>query len=164
MFEKMPLSDVTFNILGRKFAAHKNILTMRSPVFGAMFRHPTKEMQSNQVEVKDVDPDVFQEILRFIYTGKTQSTAMDKMAPGILAAADKYLLEDLKSWCETHLIRQMSAENCLELLSLTIHHPAEHLKKYAIDYFRRHPGKPIEKFVIFLFDLIVNFLFMIVYL
>jgi hypothetical protein len=59
MFEIMPLSDVTFNILGRKFAAHKNILTMRSPVFAAMFRHPTKEMQSNQVEVKDVDPDVF---------------------------------------------------------------------------------------------------------
>jgi speckle-type POZ protein len=66
---------------------------------------------------------------------------MDKIAPGILAAADKYLLEDLKSWCETHLIRQMSAENCLELLSLTTHHPAEHLKKYAVAYFRRYPGK-----------------------
>ena len=164
MFEKMTLSDVTFNLGGRKFAAHKNILAMRSPVFAAMFRHPTKEMQTNQGEVKDVDPDVFQEVLRFIYTGKTQSTALNKMAPGLLAAADKYLLEDLKSRCETHLIRQMSAENCLELLSLTTHHPAEHLKKYAIDYFRRHPGKPIEKFVIFLFDLIVNFLFMIVYL
>ena len=141
MFEKMPLSDVTFNILGRKFAAHKNILTMRSPVFAAMFRHSTKEMQSNQVEVKDVDPDVFQEILRFIYTGKTQLTAMNKMATGLLAAADKYLLEDLKSRCENHLIWQMSAENCLELLSLTAHHPAEHLKKYAIEYFRRYPGK-----------------------
>ena len=146
MFEKMPLSDVTFNILGRKFAAHKNILTMRSPVFAAMFRHPTKEMQSNQVEVKDVDHDVFQEILRFIYTGKTQSTVMDKMAPGFFAAADKYLMEDLKIQCETHLIRQMSAENCLELLSLTTHHPAEHLKKYAIDYFRRYSGKSIVKF------------------
>jgi speckle-type POZ protein len=141
MFEKMPLSDVTFNIRGRKFSAHKAILAMRSPVLSAMFHHPTKEALSSKVNVDDIDPDVFQEVLCFIYTGKTQSTAMDKMAPGILAAADKYLLEDLKSWCETHLIRQMSAENCLELLSLTIHHPAEHLKKYAIDYFRRHPGK-----------------------
>ena len=147
MFEKMTLSDVKFNLGGRKFAAHKNILAMRSPVFAAMFRHPTKEMQTNQGEVKDVDPDVFQEVLRFIYTGKTQSTALNKMAPGLLAAADKYLLEDLKSCCETHLIRQMSAENCLELLSLTTHHPAEHLKKNAIEYFRRNPGKPIEKFV-----------------
>ena len=141
MFEKMPLTDVTFNIRGRKFSAHKAILAMRSPVLSAMFHHPIKEALSSKVNVDDIDPDVFQEVLRFIYTGKTQSTAMDKMAPGILAAADKYLLKDLKSWCETHLIRQMSAENCLELLSLTIHHPAEHLKKYAIDYFRRHPGE-----------------------
>ena len=141
VFENKPLSDVTFNIRCRKFSAHKIVLAMRSPVFGAMFRHPTKEMQSNQVEVKDVDPDVFQEILRFIYTGKTQLTAMNKMATGLLAAADKYLLEDLKSRCENHLIWQMSAKNCLELLSLTAHHPAEHLKKYAIEYFRRYPGK-----------------------
>jgi speckle-type POZ protein len=145
MFEKMPLSDITFNIRGQKFSAHKSILAVRSPVFAAMFQHPTKEMQSNQVKVKDIDPDVFQEVLRFIYTGKTESTAMDKMAPGLLAAADKYILEDLKSCCETHLIRQMSAENCLELLSLTIHHPAEHLRKYAIDYFRRYSGKSIVK-------------------
>ncbi len=106
-----------------------------------MFSHPTKEVLSGKVEVKDVDPDVFQEILRFIYTGKTQSTAMNKMATGLLAAADKYLMEDLKIQCENHLIWQMSAENCLELLSLTAHHPAEHLKIYAIEYFRRYPGK-----------------------
>jgi speckle-type POZ protein len=161
MFNNMLLSDVTFNIRGRKFAAHKAILAMRGPVFAAMFHHPTKEMQSNQVEVKDIDPDVFQEVLRFIYTDKTQPTAMNKMAPNLLAAADKYLLEDLKSRCETHLIRQMSAENCLELLSLTTHHPAEHLKKKAIEYFRRYPGKPIELFIIL--DLIMNFLFVIVY-
>jgi speckle-type POZ protein len=152
MFEKMTLTDVNFDIRGRKIAAHKNILAMRSPVFAAMFQHPTKEMQSNKVEVKDIDPDVFQEVLRFIYTGKTQPTAMNKMAPNLLAAADKYLLEDLKIQCETHLIRQMSAENCLELLSLTTHHPAEHLKKNAIEYFRRYPSKPIELFFYIGFD------------
>jgi speckle-type POZ protein len=42
------------------------------------------------------------------------------MAPGLLAAAEKYLLEELKIHCETHLIRQMSAKNCLDLLTLTI--------------------------------------------
>ena len=143
MFEKMPLSDVTFNIGGRKFAAHKTILAMRSPVLAAMFHHPTKEVQSSKVKVvkvKDVDPDVFQEVLRFIYIGKTQLTAMNEMAPNLLAAADKYQLEDLKFCCETHLIRKMSAVNCWELLSLTADHPAEYLKKYAIKFFRRHPG------------------------
>jgi speckle-type POZ protein len=140
-FEKMLFSDVTFNVRGRKFTAHKNILAMRSPVFAAMFQHPTKELLSGQVEVEDVDPDVFQEVLRYMYTGSPQSTAMDVMAPELLVAADKYLLDQLKFRCETHLIRQMSAKNCLDLLTLTTHHPAEHLKKFAIDYFRRYPSK-----------------------
>ncbi len=129
----LPLSDVTFNIRGHKFAAqHKIILAMRSPVFGAMFQHPTKEVQTGEVEVEDVDPDVFQEVLRYLYTGLTRSTAMDVMAPGLLAAADKYLLDHLKTHCETHLIRQMSVKNCLDLLSFTTHDPAEGLQKYAI--------------------------------
>jgi speckle-type POZ protein len=141
LFEKMPLSDVTFNINGRNFAAHKIILAMRSPVFSAMFTHATKEMLSGNVEVDDIDADVFQEVLRYLYTGLTRSTTMDVMAPGLLAAAEKYLLDELKTRCETHLIRKMSAKNCLSLLTLTTHHPAEHLKKYAIEYFRRYPGK-----------------------
>ena len=142
LFVSMDLSDVIFNVSGRQFTAHKIILATKSPVFKAMFHHSSnKEVLSGQVKVEDIEPDVFQEILLFIYTGRTQLTAMNKMAPGILAAADKYLLQDLKTRFETHLIRQMSAENCLELLCLATHHPAEHLKKYANEYLRRFPGK-----------------------
>jgi speckle-type POZ protein len=96
LFEKMPLSVVTFNVRGRQFSAHKNILAIRSPVFSAMFQHPTKEMQTSELEVEEVNPDVFQEVLRYLYTGLTRSTTMDVMAPGLFAAADKYLLEMLK--------------------------------------------------------------------
>jgi speckle-type POZ protein len=63
------------------------------------------------------------------------------MAPALLAAADKYLLDELKTRCKTHLICQMFSQNCLDLLSLTTHHPPEYLKEFAIDYFRRYPSK-----------------------
>ncbi len=65
-------------------------------MFSAMFQHPTKEMQTSELEVEEVNPDVFQEVLRYLYTGLTRSTTMDVMAPGLFAAADKYLLEMLK--------------------------------------------------------------------
>jgi hypothetical protein len=58
---------------------------MRSPVFAAMFLHPTKEELTSEVEVEDIDPDVFQKVLRYMYTGLTRSTTMDIMAPGLLA-------------------------------------------------------------------------------
>jgi speckle-type POZ protein len=35
----------------------------------------------------------------------------------------------------------MSAKNFLDLLTLTNYHPAEHLKKFAIEYFRSYPSK-----------------------
>ena len=59
----------------------------RSAVFSAMFESQMLEGISNKVQIEDVDPEVMKEVLRFIYTGKSNS--IDKMADLLLAAADK---------------------------------------------------------------------------
>ena len=106
-----------------------------------MFEHPTKENITNQVVIEDIEPEVFQELLRFIYTGRLSSpVTLDTMATRLFVAADKYLLEQLKLECETQLTHRMSAGNCLELLALVDpHHPAQHLRKFAVDFLRRFP-------------------------
>ncbi|XP_046455345.1 speckle-type POZ protein B-like [Daphnia pulex] len=142
LFETTKFSDIIFNVRGRQFKAHKSILVARSKYFDAMFEHPTKENLTNRIEVEDVEPAVFHEILRFIYTGKVSESSMGKMPAGILAVADKYLLEQLKMECETQLTNRMSAENCLGLLLITDeHHPAFHLRKYAVEFFRQFAGE-----------------------
>ncbi len=134
----MKFSDVIFNVRGRQFQAHKSILATRSKYFAAMFEHPTKENLTNQIEVEDVEPAVFHEILRFIYTGKVLESKMAEMSAGILAVADKYLLDQLKMKSKTQLTNRMSAENCLELLLITDeHHPAFYLRRYAVEFFRQ---------------------------
>ena len=80
-------SDVCLCAGGREFKAHKAILATRSPVFGAMFEHEMEESRKGRVEISDIDPDVFQELLRFIYTGTTPQ--LQGMADDLLAAADK---------------------------------------------------------------------------
>ncbi len=85
-----------------------------------MFEHQTTEKLSNNVVIEDIDLDVFQELLHFIYTGRMPLVAkMEQIAIGLMAAADKYLLDQLKIECENHFFRQMSADNCMELLLLT---------------------------------------------
>ncbi|EFX81387.1 hypothetical protein DAPPUDRAFT_34198, partial [Daphnia pulex] len=123
------------------------ILAARSPMFAAMFAHPTIENLTNSFEIQDVEPNVFQEILRFIYTGRVSSTAMENLTAPLIATVDKYLLvlDQLKKECENHLIHRMSAVNCLDLLVLVTHHPAEHLKTNAVDFFRRFPGQIMAK-------------------
>ena len=52
-----------------------------------MFEHDLEESKQNRVEITDVDNDVMQEMMRYIYTGKAAN--LDKMAAELLAAADK---------------------------------------------------------------------------
>jgi speckle-type POZ protein len=146
LFDDMSFSDVIFKVGGSEFPAHKIILAARSEVFKAMFQHATKEKSTNHVEIDDTEPEIFKELLRFIYSGRLTAATMEKMAVGLLVVADKYLLTELKAACVRHLIRFMSIENCLELLLLSecnYHHPAYGLREEAINFFRLHPAEVI---------------------
>ncbi|XP_046451112.1 protein roadkill-like [Daphnia pulex] len=144
LFNNETFSDVTFKVFGQEFKAHKNILAARSEVFAAMFEYPTKKQSSNKVEIVEIfyEPDVFEEVLRFIYTGLVPLDKMESMADLLLEAANEYSLEKLKISCENHEIHNMSADACFRHLTGTDHiNPEERLKKSAILYFRRFPGK-----------------------
>ncbi|KAM6904596.1 speckle-type POZ protein isoform 2-T2 [Xenentodon cancila] len=87
LWESSRFTDCCLCVAGQKFQAHKAILAARSPVFSAMFEHEMEESTKNRVEINDVEPDVFKEMMCFIYTGKAPN--LDKMADDLLAAADK---------------------------------------------------------------------------
>ncbi len=146
LFQDRKFTDVSLVVRGRQFEAHKSILSARSPVFAAMFQHPTREKMSNQIVVQNIEPEVFHEVLRYIYTGRVPRLyhMEEPMASQLFYAADKYLLEKLKQECEKHLINQLSAENCLKLLSLADRHTAVSLKQNALDYVRRFPAEVME--------------------
>ena len=101
-------------------------------MFAAMFEHEMEERKHNRVEISDVEPEVFREMLRFIYTGKASN--LERMADDLLAAADKYALERLKVMCEEALCTNLSTENSAEVLILADLHSADQLKAQAIDF------------------------------
>ncbi|KAG7255721.1 hypothetical protein CRUP_003580, partial [Coryphaenoides rupestris] len=94
----------------------------------------------NRVDISDVDPDVFKEMMGFIYTGKAPN--LEKMADNLLAAADKYALERLKVMCEEALCNSLSVENVADTLILADLHSAEQLKAQAIDFINRQVSPP----------------------
>jgi speckle-type POZ protein len=145
LFNNEKFSDVTFKVDDQEFKAHKNILAARSEVFAAMFGHPTKKQSSKKmeiVEIKYIEPDVFKEVLRFIYTGLVPLDKMESMADLLLVAANDYSLKKLKISCENHEIHNMSADRCfINLTSNYRSNPENRLHKSAILYFRRFPGK-----------------------
>ena len=141
LFNNMSSSNVILNIRGREFPAHKIILATRSEVFAAMFKHPTKENSNNQVKIEDIEPEVFDQLLYFIYTGRVSTATMESMAANLFIAADKYLLGELKKECENYMLHHMSPDYCLVLLLHgDLQKPTELLKE-AAKFFRRLPSQ-----------------------
>ena len=69
LWKDQNFSDFKIVCGSENFPCHKNILAHRSDVFEAMFSHTTtQEGRTNQVVIKDCEPEVLSNFLEFIYT------------------------------------------------------------------------------------------------
>ncbi|KAM6164717.1 speckle-type POZ protein-like [Rhynchocyon petersi] len=142
LWENSQFTDCSLCVAGQEFRAHKAILTARSPVFRAMFEHEMEESIKNRVQINDMDPEVFKEMMCFMYTGKAPN--LDNMADDLLAAADRYALERLKVMCEDALCSNLSVENAADILILADLHSAHQLKSQAVDFINYHASDVLE--------------------
>ena len=95
---KWQCCDATLNVGqdGRKFKAHKLILSARSLVFKAMLGNPsTRESLENCLNIADIyDEEAFEQFLRYIYTGRVEQ--MDEHLVELMKFANKVY------WCEEY--------------------------------------------------------------
>ncbi|KAK8328611.1 hypothetical protein V6Z11_A11G261300 [Gossypium hirsutum] len=138
-------SDITFNVFGAKFHAHKLVLAARSPVFEAEFSDRMED--DNEIVVTDMEPKVFKALLHFIYRDSliddeefvgTSSSSMpsvsDALAAKLLAAADKYDLPRLRLMCESVLCKDISVNSVANILALADRHHAMDLKTVCLKF------------------------------
>lgn len=111
------LSDVTFLVEGKRFYAHKICLLASSDAFRAMFDGGYREKDAKDIEIPNIKWDVFELVMRFIYTGSVDVNL--DIAQDLLKAADQYLLEGLKRLCEYAIAQDISVENVLLMYELS---------------------------------------------
>ena len=87
----LPLARGTDAILmskeGKRLAVHRAILMARSEYFMAVFQHDMKEKKSNEVRLDDIEYDVLNEMVRFMYTDETPK--LDVMSSDLMLVADR---------------------------------------------------------------------------
>jgi speckle-type POZ protein len=139
-------ADVTFNVGGQIFSAHRCILSARSPVFRAQFFGPMRSERFNDIEVDDMEPMVFKVLLHYLYTdllpewddisGYSSEKRPDSaiMAQHLLAAADRYSLERLKMICAQKLSQTISTDTVATTLALAEQHDCALLKAVCIRF------------------------------
>jgi len=130
LYSNKDLSDVIIICGNKKFECHKIILSSRSPVFKAMFTSNMKEQNAGSVEIKNMNPEVLENLLQYIYN--CEASNIDTLTKELIAAADQYQIEKLKELCEVKLCQNMTVENCIELLGLGDIYQAPTLKAKAL--------------------------------
>ncbi|XP_073814363.1 speckle-type POZ protein-like [Musca autumnalis] len=132
IFASKEFSDVTLVAQdGIKLKAHKAILCARSQVFAAMFRNNFEESKTNRIQIDDMDAEVIEEMLKFLYTGGDIS---EKFAEELFIAANKYSLLDLQTMCENTLINTMKFATVADVLLLADRLTNERLKTKAAKF------------------------------
>ncbi|TVU42667.1 hypothetical protein EJB05_09086, partial [Eragrostis curvula] len=138
-------ADVTFDVQGETFPAHRTLLAARSPVFKAELRGPMKEATADRIAVHEIRPEVFKALLHFVYTDSLLPVATDgnnkeednddlQMTGDLLVAADRYAMDRLKLICERNLSRSLTVENVSTVLVLASRHNCSGLKDACSEF------------------------------
>ncbi|GAB4851160.1 BTB/POZ and MATH domain-containing protein 2 [Ancistrocladus abbreviatus] len=144
LLESRKGTDVSFEVDGEIFAAHKLVLAARSPVFRAQLFGPMKEKSMQCIKVEDMEAAVFKAMLHFIYwddlpdieelAGLNSKGAATLMAQHLLAAADRYGLERLRLLCEAKLSEDVAINTAATTLALAEQHHCFHLKAVCLKF------------------------------
>ncbi|KAJ1685060.1 hypothetical protein LUZ63_016450 [Rhynchospora breviuscula] len=138
-------TDVTFNVSGGTFDAHRCVLAAVSPVFRAQFFGPMKGKVNQSIEIKDMEPSIFKSMLHFIYSDsipelekvKDNKDASIALAQHLLVAADRYGLERLKNLCEIKIYEFIDANNVATSFTLAEQHNCSELKAACLKFIKR---------------------------
>ncbi|KAK3753602.1 hypothetical protein QZH41_004183 [Actinostola sp. cb2023] len=112
------LCDVFITAQCHEFHAHRAVLAASSDYFKALFTTAMVEKNTDRINL-DVSAFIVEELLTFLYTGKT--ALRDDNVKELLIAADYLVLDELKSKCVDYLTSVLSFDNCIEVLSLSTH-------------------------------------------
>ena len=130
------LTDVDLEVTGKTFKGHKLMLAAVSPVFEKMFQGNSQEHQNNRVIIEDVDADVFEEVMTYIYSG--QLPHLKEMSSDLLAVAGKYSILPLLQICMTDLLENMSVDDAAATYVLADRHSLHQVKPVIIHFMKKH--------------------------
>ncbi|KAJ1700469.1 hypothetical protein LUZ63_000248 [Rhynchospora breviuscula] len=147
LLARKEMTDVSFEVDGEIFMAHRLVLAARSPVFKAELFGSMAEASMKCIKINDMSALVFKVLLHFMYTDSLpkiaelfdgdsgeQNTDLYILAQHLLVAADRYRLEGLKEICEEKLCMGLTLETVVTSLSLANQLNCNRLKDICLDF------------------------------
>ncbi|GMS90964.1 hypothetical protein PENTCL1PPCAC_13139, partial [Pristionchus entomophagus] len=96
-------SDVILVLEGQKIPVNKQVLASKSSFFMALFYGDFKESKKEEIEMKGINPEDFQELLLMVYGVSAEPKTVEN-AIRYLMLADKFDLQIVKDRMENFLL------------------------------------------------------------
>ncbi|XP_076333753.1 BTB/POZ domain-containing protein 6-A-like isoform X2 [Tachypleus tridentatus] len=102
-----------------RFPCHSFILYEASPAFQSLlFWEVANRDNVRTLTVEDVEPEVFEKLLRFVYCGADEASPTSvRMALQLFATSKKYNVQKLSTICLCYLHNHVTEKNVLEVLT-----------------------------------------------
>ncbi|CAM0943990.1 unnamed protein product [Alopecurus aequalis] len=141
MFDKQEHTDVSFNVGGESFSAHRLVLAARSQVFNAELYGPMAESKMMSITIEDMESSTFRSMLHYMYHGSLSVVGVKDVSSTmaqyqhLLVAADRYRVEGLKKICEDKLCGSaITIDTVVSMLELAEDHGCPNLKARCFDF------------------------------
>ena len=98
-----------------------------------MLIHPTEEADKGRIIIQDVNAEVFEQVLKFMYTDQIGPEVDGKFVEEMYRVADKYDIRPLMELCEDRLLKDVAVGNALLMYDLAGSHPGSTLAKKSLE-------------------------------
>lgn len=148
-FSSGELTDVEIILDGSDVVtgAHKLVLSAWSVPLLKMFTNGMRESRTRQICIRDVQPDVFLAMLKFMYRSHLDlgDDELDSFLLSLLILADRFGIPLLQHACSLKLIEVLSKESVFSILRVAASLPCcELLQDACVEFFAKHFEDCIE--------------------
>lgn len=114
IWQEESFSDIVIKIGTKSYNCHKLVLASLSAYFSAMFRSGMRETVAGSVDLQNIEPEVFEAVLQFMYSGSNVITQDN--VERLLEAAVMLQITCLQEQCESYLKKQIGIKPRLILV------------------------------------------------
>ncbi|KAF9159057.1 hypothetical protein DFQ26_006947, partial [Actinomortierella ambigua] len=129
---------------------HTLILSAQCPYFAAAFQAHWKEASEGVFRKPNIEPEVFDIILQYLYTG--QLKAPWDLIPQLIEAALELQLSDLVSGCEEYACQAITEDTVFQIIALSFRHGLNKLQSKVLEYFDENAQRLVKNDEMFTLD------------
>ena len=116
----------------KKWTIDRKLLCGKSLFFATAFSCAMTEKREKLIDIKDADPEVFAELIRYIQCGEINSDF--PILEGLLEAGEQFMIEDIKTDVSYMLSNALNEDNVVSMFDLAETFNATILKDACIKF------------------------------